>query len=66
MAIIKKRRLSAYRFLKYYRLKVTGRGKVLMLDISAIPNDVTIEEFLAKWKSSDYQNRNNIQWIDSK
>lgn len=66
MAVIKKRRLSAYRFLKYYRLKATGRGKVLMVDIAVIPNDITIDDFLKKLKYSDYQSRNNLQWIETK
>lgn len=62
MAIIKRRRLSAYRFLKYYRLKVTGRGKVLMIDVASIPNDITIAEFIKNW---NYHNRNNLQIINT-
>ncbi len=66
MAIIKKRRLSAYRFLKYYRLKATGREKLLVFDIANIPKDISISEFLERWKKNEYDGRHNLQWIDSK
>ena len=66
MAIIKKRRLSAYRFLKHYRLKASGRGKILTFDIANLPKDVSIPEFLERLKKGNYNSRHNLQWIDTK
>ena len=66
MAIIKKRRLSAYRFLKHYRLKSSDRGKILTFDIANLPKDVSIDELLEKYKKNEYNGRHNLQWIDTK
>lgn len=62
MAIIKKRRLAAHRFLKYYRLKATGREKILVFDIANLPRNANVSEFLKNWQ---YNQRYHIQTVNS-
>lgn len=57
---INKRRQSAYRFLKHRRLLVSGRGKMLVFDISEIPQDMNIEEFLKRFRRESSMNCYNI------
>ena len=47
--VIKKRRVSAYRFLKKAKLIVSGRGKIITLDLAMLPEDVNVNEFLKNW-----------------
>ena len=47
--VIKRRKLSAYRFLKKSKLIVSGKQKVITLDLAMLPEDINVNEFLKNW-----------------
>jgi hypothetical protein len=52
VSIIKKRRLTAYRFLKTVKMVHQGRGKTIVFDIAQIPKDMDINDFLKSFRSN--------------
>lgn len=51
MSNVKRRRMSAYRFLKRHKSIASGRGKLVTIDLAMIPENIDPLEMIKNWNN---------------